>query len=276
VVQYLSEDRASIFMATPSMYSALTQSKALTQDTFRSVQLPITGGEPLPMPVWQQFREKYDVTILEGYGLTETSPVVSTNLPWKIKAGTVGTALPGVHVIVRDENGNTLPAGEQGEICIRGDSVTRGYYNKPADTAVAIDRDGWFRTGDLGRIDSEGFISITGRIKDMIIVGGDNVYPREIEAVLDQHPGVAESCVVGMADASRGEVVVGFVAPREGSELKPIELREHCRKHLAGYKVPRQIIVDESLPRGPTGKILKRALRERLKRQRSAATEQQE
>lgn len=264
VLSSLVDDRVSIFMATPSMYAALAHAKTMSPDAFRSVHLPISGGEPLPMSLWKQYRNDYGVNLLEGYGMSETSPVISTNLPWKCREGTVGTALPNVQVAVRNDRGETLLPGEQGEICIRGPSVMRGYYNKPADTAAILSRDGWLRSGDLGRLDADGFLSITGRIKDLIIVGGENVFPREIEAVLEMHPGVAESCVIGMPDASRGEVVVGFVVPREGASVQPIELREHCRDYLAGYKVPRRIFIDQNLPRGPTGKVLKRALRERL------------
>jgi long-chain acyl-CoA synthetase len=217
--------------------------------------------------VYDDYRNRLGVTLLEGYGLTETSPVVSVNLPWAHKPGTVGTPLPGVEVMAADGDGRIVSPGEgQGELCVRGPTVMCGYYNKPDDTAAILGPDGWLHTGDLGSIDDEGFISIRGRKKDLIIVGGENVFPREVEAVLDQHPAVAESAVIGLFDANRGEVVVGFVVPKEGADVTPLGIREYCRDHLAGYKIPRQIIIDRDLPRGPTGKVLKRRLRERLEK----------
>ncbi len=264
VVRVLAHDGISIFIAIPSMYAALAKAKTTSSDVFRHLVLPISGGEPLPRVVFDDYRNRLGLTILEGYGLTETAPVVSINLPWAWRAGTVGTPLPGVEVTAINDDGETAAPGEAGELCIRGPNIMRGYYNKPSDTAAVIDGDGRLLTGDLGTIDADGFIRITGRKKDLIIVGGENVYPQEIEAVLEQHPAVAESSVIGVHDRSRGEVVVGFVTLKEGMKAAPIELREYCRHHLAGYKVPRQILVERDLPRGPTGKVLKRILRERL------------
>ncbi len=265
VIRAISEHRISIMMAIASMFGALARAKTATPEAFRSIELPVSGGEPLPRTVYDDFHRRLGVTILEGYGLTETSPVVSINLPWANKPGTIGTPIPDVEVAAMDDAGRPVPTDTQGEICVRGPNVMRGYYNRPEETAAVLSADGWLRTGDLGAVDADGFARITGRKKDMIIVGGENVFPREIETVLDQHPAVAESSVIGVPDESRGEVVVAFVVPHEDAEVTPIELREFCRDHLAGYKVPRQVIIDKDLPRGPTGKVSKRLLRERVR-----------
>ena len=204
--------------------------------------------------------ERTGVRLMEGYGLTETSPVISCDMPSTHRVGTVGQPLPGVQTQVRDQTGQPLSAGQEGELFVRGPLVMKGYFHRPDETAAVIDADGWFRTGDIIRIDA-GYISITGRAKDLIIVGGENVYPREVESVLEQHPAVADAAVVGREDGSRGEVVVGFVSLHEGADATGDRLRHFCRDQLAGYKVPRQIHVRPDLPRGPTGKVLKRQLK---------------
>lgn len=192
--------------------------------------------------------------------MTETSPVISCDLPSAHRVGSVGLPLPGVEVQIRNENGCSLPANQTGELYVRGPSVMKGYYNRPEETKAVIDKDGWLRTGDIVQIADDGHITITGRSKDIIIVGGENVYPREIEAVLEQHPAVQEAAVVGQTDEMRGEVVVAFVILNGCSQVTGAELRAFCRDHLAGFKVPREIFVRDSLPRTPSGKILKRQL----------------
>jgi acyl-CoA synthetase (AMP-forming)/AMP-acid ligase II len=183
-------------------------------------------------------------------------------IPTARKRGSIGRAVQNVSVRVVDAAGNDVPPDQDGEIWVRGPNVMKGYYQRPDDTRAVITPDGWFRTGDGGRIDADGFVTITGRIKDLIIVGGENVYPREIEAVLETDPGVAEAAVVGMPDASRGEVPVAFVIPAEGAALDETALRTLARNQLAGYKVPKQIRIVNELPRSPIGKVLKRKLRE--------------
>ncbi len=264
VLRAIVEQDISVLLAIASMFGTLARTKSATADAFRRVRIAVSGGEPLPQAVFEECRQRLRLTILEGYGLTETSPVVAVNIPGAHRPGTVGRPIAGVEVVAMDDLGRAVPAGTQGEICVRGHCVMKAYYNKPEDTAAALSPDGWLRTGDLGMVDADGYIRITGRKKEMIIVGGENVFPREIETVLDQHPVVAESAVIGIPDASRGEVVVGFVVPREDQGVTPLELREHCRRHLAGYKVPRHIFIDKDLPRGPTGKIAKRLLHTRL------------
>jgi len=166
------------------------------------------------------------------------------------------------HVIGSNQLRDSAPP--EGELYVRGPLIMKGYYNRPQETAAVIDKDGWFRTGDIVRIESDGYLAITGRAKDLIIVGGENVYPREVENVLEQHPAVAEAAVIGQSDASRGEVVVAFITLRDGTEATADQLREYCREHLAGFKTPREIHIRPDLPRGPTGKILKRELKNQL------------
>ncbi len=231
------------------------------------IEKPLTGGgnsAPGPMAVHAAFKERFNIDILQGYGMTEAAPVVSLNIPWAHKLGSVGQPISGVEAKSFDDAGNPVAIGHDGELWIRGPIVMKGYYKKESDTRAVLTPDGWYKTGDMAAVDSEGYITITGRKKEMIIVGGENVYPREIEAILDEHPAVAESAVVGQVDPSRGEVVAAFVMLHEGTSATEIELRDHCRSRLAGYKVPRRVIISTDLPRGPTGKILKRKLKELL------------
>lgn len=260
----IRERRSSVTMLIASMYGAMLKSKRGKAEDLVSVTYAVSGGEALPPQVHAEFLDRFKVDLLQGYGMTESSPVVSLNVPWDHRTGTVGQAISGLEVRAFDDNNAALPAGRDGELWVRGPSVMKGYYKKPDETAAAITPDGWYKTGDMGNLDADGFITITGRKKEMIIVGGENVYPREIENALEQHAAVAESAVIGKQDASRGEVVVAFVTLREGAAATETDLREHCRERLAGYKVPRQVIIAADLPRGPTGKILKRKLKENL------------
>lgn len=263
-VRLIAEQQLSVMMAIPSMYAAMLRTKSATAESFRSVEYAISGGEPLPESVAQPFLQRFGVELRQGYGLTETSPIVSCNSMMESRAGTVGRPIRNVQVRIVDADGVDVPAGADGEIIIRGPGVMRGYHRKPERTAQVIDRDGWFHSGDLGRFDADGFLSITGRIKDLIIIGGENVLPREIEAVLEEHPSVLQAAVIGVPDASRGEAPVAFVTCRDGMQVTESELRQFARKSLAGYKVPRQVIVREDLPTSPTGKVMKRKLHELL------------
>ena len=198
--------------------------------------------------------------MLEGYGLSETSPVASFNHPDRErKPGSIGTPIDGVEMKVVGEEGEDVPAGEVGEIAIRGHNVMKGYWGRPDATAEAI-RGGWFHTGDLARVDDEGYFYIVDRKKDMIIRGGYNVYPREIEEVLYEHPAVAEAAVVGVPHPELGEEVAAVVALKAGEEASADDLRDHCKEQVAAYKYPRHVFFVEALPKGPTGKILKREI----------------
>ena len=258
------EERVSVLITVASMYGALAAMKNATREQFASLTMAVSGGEPLPMRVAQTFEERFGVRIDEGYGMTEASPVVTLNTARAHRAGSVGRPLPGVTVTAVDDQGKPVAAGEPGQLVVRGHCVMQKYLNKPAETAAVL-REGGLWTGDIGCVDADGFVSITGRAREMIIVGGENVIPYEIESVLVEHVAVAEAAVIGVTDPIRGELPVAFVHLKEGA-LRPseAELRGFCRGHLAGYKVPRRIHVADDLPRGPTGKILKRALQERL------------
>ncbi len=264
VLKTVAGSGITIMIAIPSMYAALLKSKSAKPDTFASVQLAMCGGEPLPSRVRTGFQERFGVTLCEGYGLTETSPIVSACFASANRPGTVGRPIDNVDIRIVSPDGESLPVGSEGEILVHGPGVMKGYYGKPEETRQVLDADGWFHTGDIGRLDDDGFLSITGRAKEMLIVGGENVFPREIEAVLEAHEGVLQAAVIGVPDESRGEVPIAFVVPQKGAEVTEPELRQAARRALAGFKVPRQIHIRQDLPTGPTGKILKRRLRELL------------
>jgi long-chain acyl-CoA synthetase len=257
VLKLIEEHKVSVFLAIPSMYRVM----AMTEGDFdvRSVRFPISGGEPLPVAIAQAFEKRFGVPIFEGYGQTEAAPVVTLNVPGANKLGTIGRALPGVEVAIWDEQNNVLPPDRVGELMVRGGNVMAGYHNLSEETSKTI-TNSWLHTGDLGKIDADGFITITGRKKDLIISAGENIYPREIEELLAQHPKVKECAVIGVKDEVRGEVPKAFVIARDGETLDEKELRAFCRDRLANYKVPKHFDVVADLPRTPTGKILKRAL----------------
>lgn len=257
----IAEKDITILLAVPSMYAAIARLKTLDKDKFSRIRLAVSGGEPLPRQVYDWVLERTGIRLLEGYGLTETSPVISVDVPESHQPGSVGLPLPGVELQVRDENGHPLPQGQRGELCVRGPLVMKGYFHRQEETSALIDRDGWLSTGDIVELGEENRIWITGRAKDIIIVGGENVYPREVECVLEEHPDVSEAAVIGRSDGNRGEVVTAFVILRDGADATPNDLRGWCRERLASYKVPREIHFREEFPRGPTGKILKRDLR---------------
>ena len=270
IVRLIKKHRPGIFMAVPSMYGALLSVKDLTPEDLSSLRFPISGGEPLPDAVYEAYQSKFNLRILEGYGLTETSPATHWSTPQQNKRYSVGRALPGVRVLILDEHDRVLPADQEGEICLAGPMIMAGYYKQPELTAqVFVDVDAGgpqpvraFRTGDIGREDDDGFLYITGRKKEMLIIGGENVFPREIEEVLNHHVSVRDSAVIGRADGMRGEVPIAFVELDEQTPLDETALRNHCREHLAQFKVPREILAVDELPRSPTGKILRRQLSE--------------
>ncbi len=262
IVRLLREHRPTALVAIPSMYNALLAVKDAGPDDFTSLRFVVSGGEPLSEPVARAFRDRFNVTINEGYGLTETSPVTNWCRPHEYRPRSVGKPLPNViERIVDPATGADLPPGQDGEVWIAGPNIMQGYLHLARETASALTPDGFLRTGDMGRFDADGHLYITGRIKEMIIVGGENVFPREIEEVLDAHPSVKASGVVGHRDDLRGETPVAFIELKEGAAPPPeSELRTWCRARLAGYKVPTGIRVMAELPKGPTGKVLRREL----------------
>jgi long-chain acyl-CoA synthetase len=261
IVKLMREHRPTIFVAIPSMYGALLAAKDATAEDFASLRYTVSGGEPLSDAVATRFYERFGVRINEGYGLTETSPVTNICLPSEYRPHSVGRALPELEQRIIDLNtGARLPYEHEGEIWMRGPNVMRGYYGLAEETAKALTPDGFLRTGDIGKQDADGFLYITGRLKEMLIVGGENVFPREIEEVLNQHPSIHASGVVGIKDPIRGELPMAFIELREGQTFDKASIQAHCRASLAGYKVPGDIRVLEALPRNPTGKIMRREL----------------
>jgi long-chain acyl-CoA synthetase len=257
VLGLIQEHKISVFLAIPSMYRVLAATEG--QFDLSSVRFPISGGEPMPVAIAEAFEKRFNVPIYEGYGQTEAAPVVTLNRPGAHKPGTIGPALPDVEVAIWDDQNRVLPPGEVGEIMVRGRNVMQGYHHLPEETAKTI-TNGWLHTGDLGKLDEDGFVTITGRKKDLIISAGENIYPREIEEVLAQHPKVKEVAVIGVKDEVRGEVPKAFVIIREGMNADEKELRHFCRESLANYKVPKYFELVADLPRSPTGKVLKRML----------------
>lgn len=261
VLELLRRQRPTALMAIPSMYNLLLVSKEARAEDFQSLRYIVSGGEPLPDAVYDGFAKRFGIRLCEGYGLTETAPVTNWTRPHEERRGVVGRPLDGVEErIVDPDSGDTLDPGHDGEIRMRGDNIMVGYYKDPDATAAAFDEDGFFKTGDMGQLSSDGFLSITGRIKEMLIIGGENVFPREIEDVLRRHPDVHDAAVIGMQDPMRGEVALAFVELEEGAKVASAELRKYCNGPLAPFKVPREVRIIDALPRNPTGKIMRRAL----------------
>ena len=257
-LEIIQRDAVTIFEGVPTMYAAILHLPEADPAMAATLRVCVSGGASLPVEILRGFEEKFGCMILEGYGLSETSPVASFNHPDKVrKPGSIGTPIEGVEMRLVDAPGQTVPDGEIGEIAIRGHNVMKGYWNKPEATAEAI-TDGWFRTGDMARVDSDGYYYIVDRKKDLIIRGGYNVYPREIEEVLHEHPAVAEVAVIGIPHPDLGEEVGAAVALKPGATATPEELRAFARDRVAAYKYPRRVWLVDSLPKGPTGKILRR------------------
>ena len=260
ILSLMQKHKPTFLVMIPSMYAALARDRKATREMFASVRIAVSGGEALPPTVREQFLDRFGVEIHEGYGLTETSPAAHISLPWASRLGTVGQALPEVETRIVAPTGEILPPGEDGEVQLRGPNVMRGYHGMPEETAKVLDQDGWFHTGDMGQLDDEGYLSITGRIKEMLIVGGENVFPREIESVLEAHPEVQACGVTGRPDEKRGEVPVAFVELQDGASVNPSDLRSWAADRLAPYQCPREVLVVASLPRNPTGKVQRREL----------------
>src|SRR3954470_8136298 len=259
-LEIIQRDRVTIFEGVPTMYHAMLHHPERERFDVTSLRLCISGGSSLPVEVLRGFDAAFGTKILEGYGLSETSPVATSNRPDRErKPGSIGQPIDGVEMQVVDDDDNEVPQGEVGEIVIRGHNVMKGYWNRP-DATAAVMRDGWFHTGDMGRVDEDGYFFIVDRKKEMIIRGGYNVYPREVEEVLYEHPAVSEAAVVGVADEARGEEVGAAIVLRSGAEADADEIRAFVKERVAAYKYPRRIWFAEELPKGPTGKILKREI----------------
>ena len=257
VLEIVRRDKVTVFAGVPTMYVALAG--LADKDATATLRLCISGGAALPVEVLRHFESAYGCPILEGYGLSETSPVASFNLPGRRKEGSIGRPVEGVSMRVVDASGADVPVGTVGEIAIKGHNVMKGYWARPDATAAAIP-DGWFRTGDMARQDEEGFFFVVDRLKDMIIRGGFNVYPREIEEVLYEHPQIVEAAVVGVPHPTHGEEVAAVVVAADGADITPDDVRAYVRARVAPYKYPRKVWFVAALPKGPTGKILKREI----------------
>jgi long-chain acyl-CoA synthetase len=260
-LQEILQRRPTILPAIPQFYRSIVHAQLPVPLPFR---LCVSGAAPLPVQVLKEFEERFHVPLIEGYGLSEASPVVTKNpLDGRRKAGSIGLPIPRVQVSIQDESGCELKEPEVGEVCVRGGNVMKGYWQQPEETAKVM-RNGWLLTGDIGYRDAEGYYYITDRKKDMLLVNGINVYPREIEEILYQYPGVKEAAVIGRPDTRKGEQPVAYVAPNDGVSLEEKTLQLFVRERLADYKIPRKVIFLPALPRNATGKILKTALRQML------------
>jgi long-chain acyl-CoA synthetase len=261
VFEAVQKHQAEVLIAVPTMFALLAGAKSGNKDSLATIKLCISGGEPLPVTLIEAFKAKFGLTLMEGFGLTETSPIVALSLPWAHKPGSAGTLIPDVQVRFVDENGKDLGRNQDGELWIKGPNVMKGYYNKPEETAAVLTPDGWFKTGDLARLDDDGFLFITGRLKDMIIMAGEKVFPKEIEDAIKQHPAVMISAVIGVKDPSRGEMPVAFIQLKPDAP-KPTdnEIRAFVRERIAPYKTPKEVYFVENLPMTHTGKVQKREL----------------
>lgn len=241
VFQTLERERVTYFCGVPRLFLGMLLQAGIEKYDLSALRFCMTGGAPMPAEYIPAFQERFGVPLLEGYGLTEASPICAvTSLKMKQKPGSIGPVIPGAEARIVDDKGNLLPAGEVGELIFRGENVMQGYYKAPEATAQVI-KDGWLYTGDLGYMDEEGYIFLTGRKKRMIITSGFNVYPKEVETAILLHPAV-EACVVsGKADLLRGEIVKAKILPKKGSEVTEKEIFQHCRNYLSPYKVPREI-----------------------------------
>jgi len=259
-LEILERDACTVFEGVPTMYGALLHHPDRRNFDVSKLRVCASGGASLPVEVLHGFEECFGCKVLEGYGLSETSPVASFNHPDRErKAGSIGTPIRGVEMKLVDDDRNEVAPGEIGEILIKGHNVMKGYLNHPEATAEAI-RDGWFATGDMAKVDDDGYYFIVDRKKELIIRGGYNVYPREVEEVLYEHPAVREAAVVGVPHAELGEEVGAAVALKDGADVGVDELRAFVKEQVAAYKYPRQIWIVDELPKGPTGKILKREI----------------
>ena len=263
----MGKEKITIMTAVPQLYSVLSkEAKGLKRLylqywAFRKVRFCISGAAPLSQETKDHFEKQLGLPILEGYGLTETSPVVSVNTEENRKVGSVGINLPYVNVKIIDDNGKELGRNEEGEICVKGDNVFKGYYNNPAATAEVFDSEGWFKTGDIGVVDDEGFIFIRDRKKDMIIIKGLKVFSAQVEHVINDYPGIEECAVIGVPDGHGGEIIKLYAVKRKGYDFDEADFRKYLKNNLDNYKRPREVEFRDSLPKNSLRKILKKDLR---------------
>jgi long-chain acyl-CoA synthetase len=265
VLEVVQRDRVTLFLGVPTMYFALLHHPDGARYDTSSLRICVSGGASMPGEVMKTFEERFGVIIQEGYGLSETSPTASSNRCDDRKPLSIGKPIWGVEMRIFDDQDRELPPGRDhpGEIVIRGHNVMKGYFRKPEATAEAM-RGGWFHSGDIGYADEDGFVFIVDRKKELIIRGGFNVYPREVEEVLYEHPAVAAAAVIGVPDERLGEEVKAVVQLKRGQSASAEDLIAYCKERVAAYKYPRSVEFVDQLPMGPTGKILKRQLKAEL------------
>jgi len=270
VVDALSNDDIASTLLVPAMIQMCLASPTIEQRRFDSLRTIVYGASPIAERVLRDAMRVFGCQFSQGYGLTETTALATTLLPRDHSLAlsgrpelllSCGRPATGTEIVIKDDEGSPLPIDAVGEICIRGPQLMSGYWNLPEETKKAL-RDGWLHTGDAGSFDADGYLYIKDRLKDMIVSGGENVYPREVEEVLFRHPAIADAAVIGIPNERWGEAVHAVVVLEDGAEVSSEEIVDHCRKELAGYKRPRSIDFVDALPRNPSGKILKRELRE--------------
>ena len=260
-LEIVQRDAVTTFLGVPTMYSAILHLDDKERYDTSTLALCVSGGAAMPVEVLRGFEAAFGCKVLEGYGLSESSAIASFNRPDRErKPGSIGQPVGDIEMRLAGDDGKDVPPGEVGEIVVRGSTVMSGYWNRPEETARTIDEDGWLRTGDMARVDEDGYFFIVDRKKELIIRGGFNIYPREIEEVIYEHPAVREAAVVGLAHPSLGEEVGAAVALKPDARATPEELRDHVKQRVAAYKYPRHVWIVEELPKGPTGKILKREI----------------
>jgi long-chain acyl-CoA synthetase len=261
VFALIEKHKVTLFYGAPPMFHAFVNTTGLERYDVSSLQGVYSGAAPLPVVILERFRDMTGVEICEGYGLSETAPTLTSNAAGLVnKPGAVGPAIPEVTLRIVDEEDEDVPPGQVGEIIARGPNIFKGYWNRDEETAEAM-RGGWFHTGDMGRVDEDGYYYIVDRKKDMIVVSGYNVYPIEVENVVLRHPKVADAAVIGVPDEYQGESVKALLVLKAGETMSLDELTGYCREHLAAFKVPRHMSIREALPKSPTGKVVKRELR---------------
>ncbi len=262
VLELIEKRKITAMFAIPSMYRVLLRTVESIKHELSTLRICTSGGELLPSDVLEAFNRMFPVPLTEGYGLTETTAIVSVNLPERFMPGSIGPPLRNLEVKIVNDDGQRQPLNKEGEIWVRGPNVMKGYYKLPKETSETITSEGWLKTGDYGKLDGEGFLWITGRKKELIIISGENVSPNEIEHVISSHEKVFEVAVVGVSDKIRGEVPKAFIAFREGAACSEEEIKNFCMQRLPHYKVPKYFEFLKELPHGPTGKVLKRALKQ--------------
>jgi long-chain acyl-CoA synthetase len=273
LLEVVRKQQPTILPGVPALYAAIANQQRSAEFGVNSIKVCVSGAAPLPLEVMQRFERLTGAKIIEGYGLSETSPVAACNpLEGARKEGAIGIPVPDTELKIVDDAGNPVAGGEPGEVCIKGPQVMRGYWNKPEETERVL-RDGWLFTGDVARMDADGYFFIVDRKKDVIITSGFNVYPREVEEILFEHPAVLEAAAVGVPDPKSGERVKAYVVLRAGMSATEADIVEHCRKKLAAYKVPKSVEFRAELPKTNVGKVLRRTLRDEARASAGAGAE---